>query len=561
MRILLTIVIFILFSFQGFVGAQSVVSSLHNLSVSGQGTVKATSESEVCIFCHTAHRSSPMGPLWNRNDPGATYVLYDNTISSTFISVPGQPDGSSLLCLSCHDGTVAMGSVISKNTDIAMEGGYTVMQGNYNITTDLSDDHPVSFVFNTSTAVTDGQLKFPPTHPVRVDNNSKLQCTSCHDPHNNTYKKFLVATTQFSELCFSCHDRDYWANSSHQSSVSTWSGTGANPWAHIETPYANVAENACASCHNTHNAQGKARLLKSGFEEANCFDCHNGNVATTNIEQDFNKTYRHNVFAYNQIHDPTENTDPAVAHVECEDCHNPHAVNNTVANAPDANGFLTGVRGINQSGNPVNTIQYEYELCYRCHADNPVVTSTITRQIEQSNVRLEFEQTNPSFHPVGGVGQNADVPSLIAPLNESSIIYCSDCHSSDGVGSPAGPHGSIYPAILKYRYETADYTQESFANYELCYSCHSRTSILNDDSFGEHDTHIRGEDTPCSVCHDPHGINSSQGNVTNNSHLINFDVNVVQARNGSLRFVKTGTNRGYCLLRCHGRNHGPGMDY
>lgn len=547
------------------VNAQSIVSSLHNLSVSSPGTVRATSESEICIFCHTPHNAVPMGPLWNRNDPGATYILYDNTISSTFIATPGQPDGSSLLCLSCHDGTIALGNVVSRSTEIAMAGGYTTMQGNYNLTTDLSDDHPVSFVYNSALATADGQLKFPPTHPVILDNNSKLQCTSCHNPHNNTYDKFLLSSTQFSELCFGCHDRTYWAGSSHQSSVSTWSGDGINPWAHIETPYSSVAENACQNCHNPHNADGKARLLKSGFEENNCLDCHNGNVAATDIEGELNKSYRHNVFAYNQLHDPLEDADPSIVHVECADCHNPHAVNNSTAVAPNANGFLAGVRGINQAGVPVNEIRFEYELCYRCHADNPVVTSPTTRQIVQNSVRVEFDQTNPSFHPVGGPGQNTDVPSLISPLTESSIIYCSDCHASNGAGVPRGPHGSDFPSILKYRYETADNTPESFSNYELCYSCHNRTSILADESF-IHNVHLLAPFTNlpcnCNACHDPHGISGSQGNSTNNSHLINFDLNIVSAGGGgSLRFVDTGSLSGYCMLRCHGRGHGPGMSY
>ena len=37
------------------VSSQSIVTTKHNLSASGPGTVKATIESEVCIFCHTPH--------------------------------------------------------------------------------------------------------------------------------------------------------------------------------------------------------------------------------------------------------------------------------------------------------------------------------------------------------------------------------------------------------------------------------------------------------------------------------------------------------------------------
>ncbi len=539
------------------VKAQIVVNSKHNLSISGPGTIKATSESEVCVFCHTPHASRPVAPLWNRDDPGSTYTLYS---SSTLGAVPSQPDGSAILCLSCHDGTIALGNIVSRTNDITFSGGITTMPtGAKNLTTNLSDDHPVSFSYTPAVASADGQLKDPSTigMPVQLES-GKVQCVSCHDPHDDTYGKFLVASKQFSDICFKCHDRNYWAASSHNLSNASWSGTGTSPWQHIEFPYATVAENACENCHDPHNSAGTPRLLKASAEENNCLDCHNGNVASTNIQTETLKLYTHNVYGYNNIHDPTEAAMSSTLHVECQDCHNPHAVNNTTANAPNANGFLTGIKGIDQGGNAVTAITYEYELCYRCHADSPTKpASVITRQIEQNNVRLEFDQANPSYHPIEAAGVNNNVPSLIAPLTASSVIYCTDCHASDGA-SPSGPHGSIYPQILKYRYETADWTPESATNYELCYNCHSQTSILNDDSFKEHDVHVRGDDVPCSSCHDSHGISSSQGNSTNNSHLINFDLSIVSPDNmGRLRFEDQGTYKGRCYLNCHGIKHSP----
>ena len=170
--------------------------------------------------------------------------------------------------------------------------------------------------------------------------------------------------------------------------------------------------------------------------------------------------------------------------------------------------------------------------------------------------------SGPSYHPVVGAGKNANSPSLISPYTISSVIYCTDCHASNGAGSPAGPHGSIYPAILKYRYEKADNTSESATNYELCYKCHNRISILGDITFKEHSKHITGERTPCNACHDPHGISASQGNSTNNSNLINFDRAIVLP-NGVIGpdFIDTGLNHGYCNLRCHGQTHNSGMSY
>lgn len=541
--------------------SQSVVNTVHNLSVSGPGSVKATTETEVCIFCHTPHNSKPAGPLWNRNNPGATYVLYN---SSTTEAVPGQPDGSSILCLSCHDGTIALGNVISRASEISFSGGITKMPaGKSNLTTDLSNDHPISFLYNSGLSVADGQLKDPSaiSYPVALEN-GRVQCTSCHDPHKNVYTDFLVASTQFSGLCFKCHDRTYGAPSSHNTSSKSWSGTGTNPWQH--TPYKTVSENACENCHTPHNAGGRQRLMNYQAEEINCINCHDGNVAATNIKAQLTKSYVHNVYGYNLTHDAIEDELVSTMHVECEDCHNPHAVRKLDAIAPSVNGFLTGVKGITQTGNPIDPVQYEYEVCYRCHADSPnKPSSKTTRQIEQNNVRLEFDLTGPSYHPVAGPGKNPDSPSLIGPTyTTSSVIYCSACHASNGTGVPAGPHGSSYPSILKYRYDKADDTAESSAAYQLCYSCHSRTSILGNNSFRHHDKHIIGERTPCNACHDPHGISVSQGNSTNNSNLINFDRVIVSPDGtGALRFVDTGTRSGYCLLRCHGKTHDSGMDY
>lgn len=539
---------------------QTVVTTPHNLSVGGPGTIKADVESEVCIFCHTPHAARPISPLWNRNDPGSSYTLYN---SSTLNASLGQPDGSSVLCLSCHDGTIALGEVVSRTSDITFAGGITVLPtaNRNNLVTDLSDDHPVSFVYSSAIATADGQLKAPTAigAPVELEG-GKVQCISCHDPHNNMYDQFLVATTENSDLCFKCHDRNYWHSSSHNLSTASWNGSGTNPWAHIETPYISVAGNACENCHAPHTANGKLRLLKADTDEYNCLDCHNGNVASTDIESEVLKTYAHSVTSYNGIHDAVEISLSSTMHVECQDCHNPHAVNNSTASAPNASGFLAGVRGIDTDGIPVDPISYEYELCYRCHADSPSKPSSPTlRVISENNVRVEFDLGNPSHHGVEGPGQNSNVPSLYNGYTESSVIYCTDCHASNSGTSPEGPHGSTFNHILKDQYITTDNNQYNQADYQLCWNCHDPNSILGDDSFKEHRKHIDGEDTPCNACHDPHGV---AGTTNNNTHLINFDLNIVQSNgSGQRQFVDQGNFAGYCLLRCHGKGHGAGMNY
>ncbi|MFH0867645.1 MAG: cytochrome c3 family protein [Bacteroidota bacterium] len=554
MRKTIFILFVLLFGFNVNIDAQSIVTTKHNLSVSGTGDVKATTESEICIFCHTPHNSNPAAPLWNRADQGVVYTLYS---SSTLQALPGQPDGSSMLCLSCHDGTTALGNVLSQSTIIDFSSTINMPIGKSNLATDLRDDHPISFVYDATLASSDPQLKTPSTitFPVTLEN-GKMQCTSCHDPHSSVYEDFLLASTQYSDLCNSCHQRTDWSASIHSTSVKTWNGVAPDPWPN--TSWTTVAENACENCHNPHQSGGVPRLLKYQTEESNCFDCHNGNVVGNNMQLEFLKTYKHDVYAYTDIHDAAESAIPMVKHVECVDCHNPHAAKYEDAVAPFVKGSNAGAVGIDQNGNTVSSVTYEYEICYRCHSVNSMTASSTARQIAQNNVSLEFAFGNPSYHPVASVGTNTDVPSLIAPLTTSSWIYCTDCHGSNSPVGAQGPHGSIYNDMLRLQYIKTDNTTESVANYALCYKCHSRASILADESFGYHYKHIVEEKTPCNVCHDAHGISSTQGNSTYNTNLINFQNTIVSnSGSGTRSFVDTGLHHGTCILTCHGEDHDP----
>ncbi len=555
-KIKVTIIVFIVFA--NIILAQNIASTPHNLSALGPNPIKAESEVELCIFCHTPHNSSAKAPLWNRAEPGVNYVLYNSSSSNAAI---GQPDGSSMLCLSCHDGTIALGHVLSRQSDIGFSGGVTTLpSGSTNLTNDLSDDHPISFLYSTSLSSNNPQLNNPNTIPAELKlDNGKLQCTTCHDPHDNSKGDFLVLSVNNGKLCEKCHTMTGWTSSSHKLSTATWNGNGINPWPNSN--YNTVDANSCENCHSPHNAAGKERLMNFTNDEDNCIVCHSGNVASKNVQADFLKTYTHNVYIYSQIHEPGEALPVVSQHVECQDCHNPHSVNNSSATPPNASGMLLNSSGIDENGSPVSPIQYEYELCYKCHADSPIKPGSPTsREISQDNVRLEFDPSNPSYHPIEAPGKNGDVRSLISPYTESSIITCTDCHASNN-SSVKGPHGSIYPHILKFNYETTDYTSESYQNYELCYQCHDRNKIINDKStkFGEdvHRTHIVEERIPCNNCHDPHGISSTQGNSTNNAHLINFRSDVVSPSMGRLKFVDLGNYKGKCYLRCHGENHKP----
>lgn len=532
--------------------SESIVFSKHNLSASGPGTIKATTETQVCIFCHTPHNSSTQAPLWNRYDSGALYTPYDSPTTHATI---GQPTGASKLCLSCHDGTMALGMVRSQPTPISFAGALsTLPTGDANLGTDLSDDHPISFSYDASLASANGELRDPATLPpdVPLDANGLLQCTTCHDPHDDQFGNFLVMNNSASALCVTCHDKAFWADAIHRTSPATWNGSGVDPWPH--TDETSVAANACENCHQPHSAGTGHALLNFADEESNCFSCHNGNVANGNLVAEFQRASVHPVTATTGVHTPVEDPVNPSRHVECADCHNPHAARSQAANAPAAPGALAGVRGINSSGALVSQIQFEYEVCFRCHGDSlNKGPARVNRVHPETNTRLEFSPSNPSFHPVVASGQNPDVPSLISPLTIGSQIYCTDCHNSNtsgqaGGNGPEGPHGSTFSPILERQLVMTDGAGENAATYALCYKCHSRASLIDDKSFHEHQKHIREVRAACTTCHDPHG--SSQ-----NTHLINFNPDYVFPYQGVIEFVDTGRFRGNCTLICHGKVH------
>lgn len=528
--------------------------SPHNLSASGPGKVRSASEPELCIFCHGVHDTAPEAPMWNRVSSGAVYVPYHSTTARARV---GQPTGASKLCLSCHDGTVALGQVRNRRTPLRMKGGVSSMPaGRSNLGTDLSDDHPISFTYDHTLAKrSEGELRDPASfrHEVKLDDRRQLQCTTCHDPHDNSYGDFLVLDNRGSALCVVCHDPDGWGQSSHRTSTAPWKGSGLDPWPNSDA--LTVAEAACDSCHTSHKAGTPERLLVFPTEEANCFSCHNGNVAQGNLEPEFNKPSRHDVRLTTGRHDPTEDLTDAARHVECVDCHNPHAANATRARAPAASGALAGVAGITAAGTETRAVTRAYELCYRCHADGSGKgEALVSRDQPETNTRLEFKTANASYHPVEGAGRNPDVPSLLTPWRASSVMYCTDCHNNDqgpqaGGSGPNGPHGSLYRPLLERRLDLRDHRPESAAAYTLCYKCHQRDSILGDESFPFHRLHVEEAQTACSTCHDPHG-------VPNATHLINFNRTYVgPAEGGGLAWTDGGRLRGTCTLSCHGVNH------
>jgi hypothetical protein len=346
------------------VGAEiisDVRNTKHNFSISGPGPVTATSESQVCVFCHTPHAAEqiPGAPLWNRKASTATYTPYTSS-SIDANDIAATPGGTSKLCLSCHDGTIAIGNVNvangQPNVQIELSGtgpGGVMPSGHGDNTgftrklgTDLANDHPISFTYNTDVATADGELRDPASvqhianrspgvKPLVPLENDKLECNSCHDPHirdvDLTKNIKFLRLNRFQEnapvggafnqandiVCLACHDKlgQAWATSAHADPSAADETYSAAAAALRDFP-ANqpVWKASCLNCHDTHTVQGARRLLREGTDspaspktggnaaqEEACFTCHsadggvlNGqggvNFQVPNIKTDFNAT-------------------------------------------------------------------------------------------------------------------------------------------------------------------------------------------------------------------------------------------------------------------------------
>ncbi len=548
---------------------ESIVNSKHDLSYRGPGPIRAVEESRICIFCHVPHNAAPQTPLWNRENPRTHYRIYE---SSTIDARIDQPSGPSKMCLSCHDGSMALGNVLSRPAShpIVMTAR-TIPPGTADLTNDLSDDHPIGFRYDRALSNADRQIRPPEvvSRELPLGTHGEVHCTTCHDPHNNELGDFLRISDQMSLICITCHDRNGWEHAAHATSRKHTVGRTVDPTERLK--YATLTDNGCMNCHKIHSAPRRERLLRFRRDEDNCLNCHSGAVASFNIAADIRKRSAHYLPFRSGTHDAAEIPFTMRRHVECVDCHNPHAA------APNPIGTVRGtlgptvkgpnlhVTGLTLSGRETDDAKFLYEICFKCHGDSASRPRLQTRrQVSQTNTRLEFQTSNPSFHPVGGPRRNSDVVSLIPPLRVGSVITCTDCHSSDnarwagGTGAN-GPHGSIFEPLLVRKYDTDDFTPESAQAYSLCYGCHRRESIINDESFSLHRRHIVDIRTPCSVCHDAHGIYRGQGTSVNHSSLINFDLSVVMPADSPsgrrTEFVDTGRLAGNCTLTCHGFAH------
>jgi len=607
---------------------QQDVLGIHNLGPGTPGPVSGPLPA--CQFCHAPHsglasNSLPNLPLWSQVlSTENNYILYS---SPTMVNQEQEPTlgSASNLCLSCHDGTVAPGTNVPY-TNLKMTGSMNsqdlfvgTLQGihpfNFKLPLNCANDNLLSILCSGSTG-----------NPAVQLINGNVQCNTCHNPHvqgiDPVAQNFLVMNNANSAMCFACHvtqpapisaSRRAAANAATATAGTAGAGAGTgrtttrqyNPFtawresihataAHALSkgskigPYRTVSQQACLSCHTSHNAPGGADLLLGpipavpGMDAAtqNCVSCHNGgsnlSPAILNVYAEFAKTSGHPFPAGSNKHASDESVVlKNNRHATCADCHEPHATRQTGSFASTAiRGSQNGTIGVSATDGvtEVDPAVNQYEICLRCHGTSTgkqvlavfgYAPLRATTSGDPLNLIAQFGITAKSSHPVMHDNKSPlPQPSLLKfmwnldgrtqgrPI--TTRILCTDCHNSDdnrefGGAGPNGPHGSQFSHILERRYEFSQVAPgippaagpgSTIQNllpavvdpgaggpYSLCAKCHDLNSVLSNASFSKHAIHIKAGFS-CSVCHAAHGIGATSSNVSGD-RMVSFDLKVV----------------------------------
>jgi len=596
---------------------QADTLGMHNLTVAS-GSPVTVQGSLGCTFCHAPHSGlGGVTPLWNQTLSQQTYTPYTSTTYKQKGSTQPILGKSSSLCLSYHDGTVAIGQ-----TAVYGKIPVTGSMNNQDVFgTNLSGSHPFSLVLPmkdspdlVATLATRG-VTADPTKAVKLVAGN-VECTSCHNPHAQAIdpiaQNFLVRDSSSGQLCLACHDPNRVING-QVNLLSGWTGSihavatnQVASSAHVGS-YLTVAVNACTSCHMEHSASGPARLLRSATPAApgvdastqDCLTCHYGGTnispAAPNVYAEFSKI-SHLLPAGTNGHDAAET---AVLnnnrHATCVDCHSAHASNQlSLFTAPPAirppQAGVVGVSAID-GVTALTPAVNQYENCFRCHGTSVgkqvllkygYLPARLVFTADALNLVPQFSLNSTSSHPVVH-DRNSPLPQpslLVNMLNLNGTpsarlvgtrIFCTDCHNSDdnrefGGTGPNGPHGSTYAHILE-------------RNYQFSQAAAPGGTVTN--TYPTPDLSPQGPYALCAKCHDlnnilsnaswsQHNLHVSTGgfscSVCHTAHgvgavsagisgerLINFDINVVGSNQGMTISYNRATNT--CTLVCHNAVH------
>ncbi len=193
----------------------AVSGSAHDFSdgIEGNGGSDESawnSSGEICITCHTPHNAEEGMPvLWNRAQHDNS--TYQTVLTTAYGNTWGTPNAASLMCLSCHDGTIALdsygGTTGSVNIQAEYDANVRVGDG-----TTLEGNHPISIDYDDTIQrgthdefVAVGSLN----SAIKLfgdPGSEQIECSSCHDVHDVAVQDDLLRMSNTaSALCLACH--------------------------------------------------------------------------------------------------------------------------------------------------------------------------------------------------------------------------------------------------------------------------------------------------------------------------------------------------------------------
>ncbi len=257
--------------FSGSVLAAGIANSKHDLSNNASNTAGSASgagangTTEICVFCHTPHGSaaSTNGPLWNRTASAASYTNYANAESMDSAGLT--PSSSSLACLSCHDGTVAMDSLVNKPGSGTGAPTYTWAGAAFTtkllssaaalIGSDLRNDHPIGVAYCGGFVTAGGACVDGDFFTANLFRNGTASMVNTGTAADKWWIETGANTTR-NKTDLILYARSF---------VQTGAGAGTFVQPSVE----------CASCHNVHDNANGTFLRMANTGSALCLTCHN----------------------------------------------------------------------------------------------------------------------------------------------------------------------------------------------------------------------------------------------------------------------------------------------
>ncbi len=191
-----------------------------------------------CQVCHIPHAAAPASaanaPLWNHavaTNAATEYTTYDQAGSATFNALGlNVMLGSSVACLSCHDGSIAINQAYGATTFNGNGGAATNVPSwavvTYDASTgkfdsggkDLTRNHPIGFSYSAAfTAINvNGNSQLNPISGIMntmlKGPTQDMECDSCHDIHQTegasaSAPDSLIVTVNGGALCLTCHNK------------------------------------------------------------------------------------------------------------------------------------------------------------------------------------------------------------------------------------------------------------------------------------------------------------------------------------------------------------------